>query len=235
LVNTISAMTRDGNLYRVDLRLRPYGSKGLTAISSEAFLRYMRETAAIWELLAFVRLRAVGGNIELAGSVERETRTIIHERAVEIDRSELAAETTRVRHSLEQQRAQKRRSKEIDIKYGSGGMLDVYFAMRFLQLRDNVPDDSEDRSTPFMLKRLAEAGSLTGEELNDLHAGYEFLSTVDHNLRLTVGRTNRIPLANETALKTVAKRMNLDSPADLLEQLTLHRISVREAFNNIVS
>ena len=233
LVTTISAMTRDGNLYRVDLRLRPYGSKGLTAISREAFLRYMRETAGIWELLAFVRLRAVGGDIELAKNVEHETRAVIHERAANIEKSELAAETAHVRRSLEEKRAP-RRSKEIDIKYGAGGMLDVYFAMRFLQLRDNVPDDGDDRSTPFMLERLGIAGSLADDELHGLLDGYEFLSTLDHNLRLTVGRTDRIPLANETALKTIAGRMNLDSPSDLLEQLTLHRLAVREAFENIV-
>ncbi len=235
LVTTISAMTRDGNLYRVDLRLRPYGSKGLTAISVDAFLRYMRENAVIWELLAFVRLRAVGGDIELAAMVERETRAIIHKRAAKIERSELAAETARVRHSLEQQRARARRSKEINIKYGSGGMLDVYFAMRFLQLCDNVPDDSEDRSTHFMLKSLGAAGSLDKEVLQDMLAGYDFLSTLDHNLRLTVGRTNRIPLANEKALKTISARMGLASPANLLEQLTLHRLAVREAFDRIIS
>jgi len=235
LVTIISAMTRDGNLYRVDLRLRPYGSKGLTAISSDAFLRYMRETAAIWELLAFVRLRAVGGNIKLAETIEKETRTIIHERAAQTERADLATETARVRHSLEQQRARTRRSKEIDIKYGSGGMLDVYFAMRFLQLRDNVPDDNYDRSTRFMLKRLADAGSLKNDVLNDLLAGYEFLSALDHNLRLTVGRTNRIPLANETALKTIATRMDLNSPSELLEQLTLHHLNIRESFDNIVN
>lgn len=233
-VTTLSAMTRDGTLYRVDLRLRPYGSKGLTAISTEAFLRYMRETAAIWEMLAFVRLRAVGGDIELAESVERETRTIIHERAAHTYRSELAAETARVRHSLEKARAP-RRSKEIDIKYGSGGMLDVYFAMRFLQLRDNVPDESNDRSTSSMLKRLAARGSLDNEVLNGLLAGYDFLSSLDHNLRLAVGRTNRIPLANEPALKAIAGRMNLDSPSDLLEQLTLQRLNIREAFDTIIA
>ncbi len=238
-VTTLSAMTRDGNLYRVDLRLRPYGSKGLTAISAEAFLRYMRETAVVWEMLAFVKLRAVGGDIELAGSVERETRSIIHERAAKIDRAELAAETSRIRLSLEQKRAGARRGKEIDIKYGSGGMLDVYFAMRFLQLRDNVPDDSENRSTTCMLERLADRSNKIGGDAlptanGQLLTGYEFLSALDHNLRLTVGRTNRVPLANETALKTIAKRMGLSSSADLLEQLTLHRLAIREAFENIL-
>lgn len=239
-VNTLSAMTLDGNLYRVDLRLRPYGSKGLTAISDEMFFRYMRETAAIWELLAFVRLRAVGGDIAFAKSVERKTRSIIHDRAADIESSRLAAETVNIRQSLEKMRAP-RRSKEIDIKYGAGGLLDVYFAMRFLQLRDNVPDDSEDRSTIQMLNNLERRyrenpGVLFSFSplFSDLRFGYEFLSTLDHNLRLTVGRTNRIPLANETALKTIAARMQLGSPSNVLEQLTLHRLAIREAFESIV-
>ena len=253
-VTTISAMTRDGNLYRVDLRLRPYGSKGLTAISSDAFLRYMRETAAVWEMLAFVKLRAVGGDIELAESVERKTRNIIHERAANLDKIELAAETKRVRLSLEQQRAGALRGKEIDIKYGAGGMLDVYFAMRFLQLRDNMPDEEEwekgrtgaeesGRSTLVMHNKLErlyrERSTLPVSSspfllFSDLRDGYRFLSALDHNLRLTIGRTNRLPLANETALKTIAARMSLASPVDLLEQLTLHRLAVREAFENIL-
>ena len=232
-VTTLSSMTRDGNLYRVDLRLRPYGSKGLSAMSIDAFLGYMADTAAVWEMLAFVKLRAVGGDESIGFNVEKETRRIIHERAAAIPADELRDETIRVRHALEKQRARVRGG--IDIKYGPGGMLDIYFAMRFLQLRDNVPDDMHDRSTTFMLECLASDGSLTRDIHAELLAGYDFLSTLDHNLRLTVGRTTRVPLGNEPALKTIAARMGLSSPADLLEQLTLHRLAIRGAFENILS
>ena len=233
-VTTLSSMTRDGNLYRVDLRLRPYGSKGMSAMPRAAFLDYMRETAAVWEMLAFVKLRAVGGEPALGKSVEKETRRIIHQRAANIDPDELRKETIRVRLALEQQRARTRRGREIDIKYGSGGLLDIYFAMRYLQLRDNVPDAHADRSTAFMLKRLFETGSLTVEMHNDLLAGSEFISALDHNLRLTVGRTTLVPLGNQTALKTIAARMNLPTPAALLEQLTIHRLAIRAAFDSIL-
>lgn len=84
-VTAVSSMTRDGNLYRVDLRLRPYGSKGMSAISSESFLNYMRDTAAVWEMLAFVKLRSVGGDLTLGALVETETRRIIHTKAGLID------------------------------------------------------------------------------------------------------------------------------------------------------
>lgn len=233
-VNVLSGMTRDGNLYRVDLRLRPYGKNGPSAISRTAFLEYMRETAAIWEMLAFVKLRAVGGDLGLAEQVETEVRRIIHERASGLAPLKLRDETRRVRHLLEQQRATTRKGKEIDIKYGSGGMLDVYFAMRFLQLRDNVPDDAQNRSTVFMLAKLYENGTLFEADFRPMLEGYQFLSGVDHNLRLTVGRSTRLPLANRNALNTISARMKLGSVKNLLEQLTIHRLAIRAAFENIL-
>ncbi|MGE3467192.1 MAG: hypothetical protein AB7J13_09690 [Pyrinomonadaceae bacterium] len=260
----LSSMTRDGNLYRVDLRLRPFGTKGMSAISIDAFLDYMKETAAIWEMLAFVKLRMAGGDASIGYNVENETRRIIHERAAAIDAAELAGHTRRVRLALEQQRSRGRRGSDIDIKYGAGGLLDVYFAMRYLQLAHNVPDGPEnaaavtasiapdDRSTLHMLDRIAaimdkgenslpdnggasegRGGSLRGH-LDALRSGYEFLSEFDHNLRLTVGRTTRVPLANQHAIETIAKRMDLASPAELLENLTAHRLAIREAFDTIV-
>lgn len=232
LVTTLSSMTRDGSLYRVDLRLRPYGSKGLTAMPGSGFLDYMQNTAAVWEMLAFVKLRAAGGDMSLGEMVEQDARQIIHERALSIDRAELAAETRRVRLALEKQRSRARRGKEIDIKYGEGGMLDVYFAMRFLQLLHNVPDDTGDRSTTAMLDRLSGLRSLKGvkDEIAALRDGYRFLSALDHNLRLTVGRTTRVPLGKQAVLETIAARMKHDAAAELLQKLTLRRITIREAF-----
>jgi glutamate-ammonia-ligase adenylyltransferase len=234
-ITALSSMTRNGSLYRVDLRLRPYGSKGLTCIPANAFLEYMRETAVTWEFLAFVKLRAAGGNLELAKSIETETRRIIHERAAHLDDSELAAETRRVRLALEQQRTRNLRAGEIDIKYGAGGLLDIYFAMRYLQLRDNVPDDAEDRSTRFMLDKLLTNGSISAEDYSNLNAGHHFLSMLDHNIRLIAGRSTRLSQGNDALLETIAKRMNLSFHAALIEDLTQHRLAIRTAFDAITN
>jgi len=232
----LSSMTRDGSLYRVDLRLRPFGSKGMSAISIDAFLNYIEETAAVWEMLAFVKLRFAGGDPSIGLNVETETRRLIHTRAAAIDPAALAEETRRVRLALEQQRARTRRGSDIDIKYGSGGMLDVYFAMRYIQLAHNIPDDADDRSTTTMLTRLADFPALhpQREHLIALRDGYIFLAELDHNLRLTVGRTTRVPLANQHALDTIASRMRLDSSAELLETLTVHRHAIRDAFGKVI-
>ncbi len=233
-VTTLSSMTRDGSLYRVDLRLRPYGKNGLIVLPGDGFLSYFRETAEVWEMLAFVKLRAVGGDRKLGERVEFETRRIIHDRASTIGVDTLRDETVRVRHALEKQRARGRRGSDVDIKYGSGGMLDIYFAMRFLQLRDNVPDDDEDRSTAHVLEVLRKRNIVSSEDHRMLADGYKFLSELDHNIRLTVGRTTRVPFANESVMSTIAGRMKILSTSELNERLTLHRLEIRSAFENIV-
>jgi glutamate-ammonia-ligase adenylyltransferase len=227
-------MTREGSLYRVDLRLRPYGSKGLSAMAADAFVEYIREKAVIWEMLAFVKLRAAGGDLELGHRVETETRSIIHKRASAIDLVELREETIKVRDALEQQRARAKRGGDVDIKYGAGGMLDVYFAMRYLQLAHNVPDNPHDRSTGGTLEALAEVLPSTSV-LGNLNEGYEFLSGLDHAIRLTVGRTTRLPSGNVAAMESIAQRLSLTSPAAVVEQLTVHRLAIRDAYERILA
>lgn len=230
----LSSMTRDGSLYRVDLRLRPFGSKGMSATSIDSFLDYMADTAAIWEMLAFIKLRFVGGDASVGVNVENETRRIIHARAAAITPAELAAETLRIRSALEKERSRTRTGSDIDIKYGPGGILDIYFAVRFLQLRDNVPDDPIDRSTSFILRELLSRGSLTQGAYAALSDGHAFLSELDHSLRLTIGRTTRLPLSNNNVIDRIAARMKMQSAAALHEQLTMHRHQIREAFDSVV-
>ncbi len=234
LVNTLSAMTRDGSLYRVDMRLRPHGNDGSLAISTDAFLDYIRQSAAIWELLAFMKLRAVGGEPEFASNTEEQIRKAIFQRASSLDPEDLADETRRIRARLELNKTGPRRSGDVDIKYGTGGMLDVYFATRFLQLRDTVPDDVSDRSTRRTLDLLHAAGSLSVPQYQSFAEGYEFLSALDHHLRVTIGRTTRLPLANRKALDLISERMHLSSADELLAALNDVRIQVRDVYNDIV-
>jgi glutamate-ammonia-ligase adenylyltransferase len=229
-VTTLSGMTRDGNLYRVDLRLRPYGKNGASANPRSVFIDYFKKVAAVWELLAFVKLRAVNGAI--ADEVETEVREIIHHRARETAGAELRSETIRIRQLLEREKAG--RESASDIKYGPGGLLDVYFAVRYLQLRDNVRDGVDDRSTRAALTMLWETGSISADDLESLSVGYAFLSELDHNIRLTTGRSRHLPSRNATR-NIIARRMNFSGPDDLMGSLALHRIGIRKAFENILS
>lgn len=232
-VTALSAMTRDGNLYRVDLRLRPDGKNGAPANSHESLVSYFEHRAAIWEWLAYVKIRGVGGDLELARDIADRIRAIIHRRARKTPVGELVSETIRVRTMLEETRSGAKR-RETDIKYGEGGMLDVYFASRFLQLRDDVPDNDLDRSTDGVLRRLKESGSLAAADFGPLCDGYRFLSGLDHEMRLTVGRSTRFPAANRAALEVIAERLGLGSGSELTGALAFHRMEVRAAFERVV-
>lgn len=226
LVNTLSSFTREGNLYRTDLRLRPDGRNGATSLSKSAFLNYFKNRASVWELLAYVKIRGVSGNVQLALETENEVRQIIHEKAQQIELQQLKDETLRVRERLETERGKPNRNK-VDIKFGAGGMIDVYFAVRFLQLRDNIPDDLENRSTAFTIQNLFEKGSLDKETFNLLSEGYDFLSKLDHALRLNIGRSNTLP----NDLTAISNRLKIDN---ILETLTFHRLNIRSAYEKIL-
>ncbi|HLM54828.1 MAG TPA: hypothetical protein VK422_01790 [Pyrinomonadaceae bacterium] len=232
LVVSLSSLTRDGLLYRVDLRLRPDGRNGPPASASHAFVQYLRERADVWEWLAYVKLRAVAGDMELGRAVERLSREAVHEGAAHAGADRLRAETRRVRERLERERATPARAR--DIKYGPGGMLDVYFAARYLQLRDRLPDAGDDRSTAATLLRLREAGSLAEEDFHALGEGYRLLRRLDHHLRLLVGRSTRLPSSpDHPVLADLARLAGYDTTSALTADLAARTAAVRAAYERI--
>ncbi|HKP73472.1 MAG TPA: hypothetical protein VJT82_11075, partial [Pyrinomonadaceae bacterium] len=231
--SALSSMTRAGYLYRVDMRLRPDGKNGALVRSSESFVEYLKTRTEVWEWLAYVKLRAVGGDLELGRLVERDARRAIHEAARECDREELRRETRRVRERLERERAG-RASRVLDIKFGAGGMLDVYFATRYLQLRDDVRDDGADRSTLRTLERLRDAGSLDAATHETLAEGYATLRRLDHHLRLISGRSSRLPAAaDHVVLQDLARCLDYDSAVALADDLVKRMRSIRAAYERI--
>jgi glutamate-ammonia-ligase adenylyltransferase len=232
-ISALSSITREGVLYRVDLRLRPDGQKGPLAISSAAFIHYIRKRAAVWEWLAYVKLRAAAGDLELARLIETVARERIHKLAKTSDVNWLASETRRVRDRLQKAKAPRRQS-GLNIKHGVGGMLDVYFAVRYLQLRDDVPDDGEDRTTRRMLWRLREAGSIDEVSFQQMHNGYQVLRSVDHQVRLTIGRSGMVPAADAQAFADIARRLSYATANDLHDDLRRRMNEIREAYDRIV-
>ena len=234
MIAALSSITREGYLYRVDMRLRPHGKDGPLVTSSEGFLDYLKEQSAPWEWLAYVKLRCVGGDFELGRMVETHARHRIHAVASRLDPKELKSVTRRVRDRLEKEKGSRGRKLGIDIKYGPGGMLDVYFASRYLQLRDEVMDEGDDRSTSFTLERLREEGSLSDDDFAALSGGYSLLRSIDHNLRLIVGRSTRLPDPNHPTARDVATRVGFNSASELQASLTDQMQAIRAAYQRIL-
>ena len=235
MIAALSSVTREGYLYRVDLRLRPHGKNGPLVTSSEGFLDYLKEESAPWEWLAYAKLRSVGGDQELGKMVETHARHRIHANALKLDPKELAAVTRHVRERLEKEKGSRGRKFGTDIKYGPGGMLDVYFAARYLQLRDEVLDEGEDRSTAFTLERLREEGSLSEDDFLVLSSGYSLLRSIDHNLRLIITRrSTRLPDPNHAAAKDVATRVGFESVDEMHQTLSDQMKAIRAAYDRIL-
>jgi glutamate-ammonia-ligase adenylyltransferase len=233
MIAALSSITRAGSLYRVDLRLRPDGQKGLLVTGSAAFISYLQKRADLWEWLAHVKLRAVAGDLEFGRTIEMAARKSIHEMAHNTDRDLLGAETRRVRDRLEKEKAG-RRDADLDIKYGAGGMLDVYFAARYLQLRDCVQDDIDDRTTTATLGRLRATGSLNEADFLALDEGYALLRVVDHQLRLIVGRSARLPAPEHPAFRDISQRLGYVAAAELTKELNLRMAGIRRAYERIM-
>jgi glutamine synthetase adenylyltransferase len=140
-----------------------------------------------------------------------------------------------VRERLEHERGARPAARGvIDIKFGAGGMLDVYFAARYLQLRDDVPDDGADRSTHGTLARLRDANALDAAHYQTLAAGYTALRKLDHHLRLIVGRSSRLPAAaDHPVLRDLARAAGYESAAALVSELERQMKAIRAAYLQI--
>ena len=233
LVTTVSSITREGYLYRMDLRLRPDGQKGPLAAGSRSFMKYLRSRASIWEWLAYVKLRAVAGDKEFGQTIETAARDTIHALAQQIEPLQLRSEARRVRDRLEREKSAARGG--INIKHGPGGMLDVYFVTRYLQLRDNVMDHGEDRTTLGMLTRLRESGAIRQEDHQALSEGYKLLRAVDHQLRLIVGRSAALPAPEQPAFTDISRRLNFQTPEELKNTVVARMAEIRTSYNRIMS
>ncbi len=233
-VTTLSSMTREGSLYKVDLRLRPDGKNGATSLGCAAFFDYMRERSAVWEWLAYVKARSVLVPEGFPFDIEHELFSIIRKNVTEASEGKLKDEVRRLRKRLEQEKSRGRRRRSIDLKYGAGGLQDIYFGARFLQLVTGMSDRGEDRSTLRTLQRLKDAGAISGNAFASYNDGYGFLTRLDHEVRLMVGRSTLVPVGNPVILDMIAGRMSASSGTELLSLLAGHRKAVRAAFEEIL-
>ena len=114
-------------------------------------------------------------------------------------------------------------------------MLDVYFATRYLQLRDDVGDEGENRSTLTTLRRLEANGSLETRDYEALSQGYELLRSVDHQLRLIVGKVAVLPSTDYHVFQEIAQRLDFQTPEALGETLRERMRAIREAYDRITA
>jgi glutamate-ammonia-ligase adenylyltransferase len=152
----LSVPTAAGPLYDVDTRLRPSGTDGLLAISTESFERYQSEQAWTWEHMALLRARPLYGSPEARAALAKAIRSILEQPR---DPGKLLADAVRMRADIA---AHKPPAGPLDVKLAPGGLVDLEFAVHTLQLRHRI---GLDPHLEVALAELAAAG-LVPEEID---------------------------------------------------------------------
>jgi glutamate-ammonia-ligase adenylyltransferase len=232
-VAAVTAPGADGQLYAVDMRLRPSGNKGPVAVSLSSFRRYHAENAWTWERMALTRARVVAGPPAL--------RSLVAAAIAEAVAS--AGDPARIRADAAAMRA--RMERELppdgawDVKYRAGGLVDVEFVAQMLQLvsaREKPAVCSPN--TCEALRRLADARELDAADAALLVRADRVWRTVQGMLRITIGRATRDELPEAPVRPLLRASAGVGAAAADLAGLrdTLDGLAreVRTAFSRIV-
>ncbi|MAU41743.1 MAG: bifunctional [glutamate--ammonia ligase]-adenylyl-L-tyrosine phosphorylase/[glutamate--ammonia-ligase] adenylyltransferase [Kordiimonas sp.] len=136
-INAITALTGEGRLYEVDMRLRPSGNAGPIAVSLDAFRQYQLESAWTWEHMALTRGRVCMGTPALTDKINQTVQSILCHDHRHLDN--LLFETHKMRERL---RTEFGTDNIWSLKHCRGGLVDVEFICQYLSLKhaQNAPD-----------------------------------------------------------------------------------------------
>jgi len=204
LRSILSDHTEGGYVYRVDLRLRPYGSSGQLVSELAPLIKYYAEDAALWELQALIKARPIAGDLELG---DRFLVAIHATLAESRDPASVLSSIDGLRmKSLRQ--LSRRATGGQDVKTGQGGIREVEFLAQGLQLiHAHANQGLLQSSTLAALSGLAHAGILPERTAATLSEDYLFLRRIEHFLQIYEDRqTHRLP-ENPDRLQALSRLM----------------------------
>ena len=189
LVPILEEVTTEGFVWRVDLRLRPEGTRGALVNSFAAMMRYYETWGRLWERLAWSRARPVAGNRELGETLLREMESFVYRRRVDPSIAEATCAL------VEQARVERGQGVERDLKLGSGGIRDLEVFVQTLQLVWGGRHPAvRVRPTLEALDRLRSQGFVTEREAVDLGEAYAMLRAAEHLVQNASGlQTHSLP------------------------------------------
>jgi glutamate-ammonia-ligase adenylyltransferase len=204
VLRLISSHTAEGMAYRIDLRLRPEGQRGVLARSLASTVSYYDTLGRTWERQALIKLRPVAGDLELGWEFLRAIEPFVYRKYLSFaEINEIKSIKRRI-----EQKANQAGSSETEVKTGHGGIRDIEFTIQFLQLLNggDLPEVRQ-RNTLLAMQALERAGCLTDQECQILDDAYRFLRKTEHRLQLLFDlQTHRLP-SGADELRKLALRM----------------------------
>jgi len=230
LISALSSPTAEGQLYQVDMRLRPSGQKGPLATQLSSFIEYQTNEAWTWEHMALTRARVITGPPELRARIEQTIRDVLVRPR---DRAKIAADV----HDMRRRIAAEKGTDEIwDLKYVRGGLVDLEFMAQYLQLIHAAEHpDVLDQNTVQALQKLDGKGLIPGGAGTILISAARLLNDLTQIVRLCVDGPFRAEEASQ-GLKDLLARA-ADAPSfDRLEADLRHILAETAAqFEHVIS
>ena len=226
LIRLLSHPTEDGFVFRVDMRLRPYGDSGPLACSFDFLDQYFVTQGREWERYAWIKARAICGNSEK--ELENIVRPFVFRKY--LDYATLSA--MRGLHA-EVRREVARRELAGHVKLGPGGIREVEFIAQALQLiRGGRDAELRIKPTLQVLSELAKKHLLPEQASRELCAAYVFLRRVEHRLQyLDDAQRHDLPDDAEDQGR-IAQMCGFASWEAFLQELDSHRSAVTRHFEN---
>ncbi|WP_171189610.1 glutamine synthetase adenylyltransferase [Alienimonas chondri] len=230
LIKALSQATGEGFLYRVDMRLRPWGSSGPLVNTPEAHLNYLKKHGRAWERQALVKARPIAGNLRIGHDFLKSAEPLIYGTPAEEVRESVRASKQRIEDGLK-----KNGRTWGEVKSGAGSIRDIEFTVQCLQLVHGRGEPGvRARGTLNGLARLADYGLLWADEYRRLSAGYHFLRTVEHVLQLRHHRQVHALPEGERELRHLARRLDFPDAASFVAHYEEHCRAVRAVFRKYV-
>lgn len=228
-INILSRTTEDGFVFRVDMRLRPFGAGGPLVSSLAAMEDYYQIHGRDWERYALIRARPVAGDVEQGYEFLERLRPFVYRRYIDFG----ALESLRDMKALIRAEVA-RKGMQQNIKLGPGGIREIEFVgQAFQMVRGGRIPALRDRQILSVLAKLAEHNFLPQYVVDELTDGYRVLRTTEHRLQqVDDQQTHALPEDDWEQLR-LGVGMGFESWAELEPVLDRHRDRVQSHFDQV--
>ena len=231
LIKLLDDVTVDGFVFRVDMRLRPYGDSGALVFSFNALEQYYQSQGRDWERYAMIKARVVAGDLAAGAELLARLKPFVYRRYIDF----AAIEALRNLKVLIQREVQ-RKGLQDNVKLGAGGIREVEFIGQAFQLIHGGRDRSlQQRPILAVLDILATNVYLPDAAVDELKGAYLFLRDTEHALQAIDDRQTQMLPTDGLNQARVALIMGFDSWEAFRRQLELQRSRVARHFAGVIA
>ena len=233
VVETLSAQTGEGYVFRVDLRLRPASEISPLAVPVGGALSHYESSALAWERAAFIRARATGGDIAAGEAFLTAIRPFVWRRSLDFTAlEEIRRLTARIHEAYHGPREP---GPGFDVKRGRGGIREVeFFAQTHQLIYGGRLPSVRQRGTRAALDALAAEGVIAGDDAQVLGEAYDRLRVIEHRLQMVDDRQTHSLHLDPAALDNVARLDGLAGGFALVAELCPLCAQVAERYDRLL-